>query len=268
VDEEIEEDLLFFEDRAVQQYIRDYGRLTAGAIKSLREATTDAAKRVVYECNYVQVNGMRVNRFQVMARLSQVYIVDQVSRMIDRQLNFVRDNQSLLLCGNARSAKKYRGKNNFNKANDNDNHHVEQTFEHGDANGNDEEVNDNHFLPGSVHGSPRHLKSLANNALAIISELGCTTVFITGTINIDLPEITSQLIRGQSAFDRPDVVCQVFHQRMAAFVHNLKNGKYFGRQLKQQQRIPYPSTSVSNRPKNFPEPKTKEYSGSSIKKNE
>ena len=226
VNVEFEEDLLFFEDRAVQQYIREHGALTIEAVKLLKEA--DTVKKVVHECNYVQVNGLRVNRFQVMARLSQVYIVDQVSRMIDRQLNFVRNSQSLLLCGNTRSAKKYRGKNNYNRANDQDNHQLEQTFEHGDANGNDEEVNDNHFLPASVHGSPRHLKSLANNALAIISELGCTTVFITGTMNIDLPEITTQLIPGQSAFDRPDIVCQVFHQRMAAFVHNLKNGKYFG----------------------------------------
>jgi hypothetical protein len=28
------------------------------------------------------------------------------------------------------------------------------------------------FLPSTFHGSPRHLKEIANNALSIVSELG------------------------------------------------------------------------------------------------
>jgi hypothetical protein len=72
------------------------------------------------------------------------------------------------------------------------------------------------------------LKCLANNGLAVVSEYGCTTAFITLTTNINIPDITSQLFAGQSAFDRPDIVCQVFHQRLQAFIHNLKHGKYFG----------------------------------------
>ena len=157
----------------------------------------------------------------------QVYITDQVSRMVDRQIKFVQKNQELLLCGNSRIKKK---KNRYTK-----NRGVSDTdreppieYEHGDANGLDEEIDDTVFLPASLHGSPRHLKCLANNGLAIVSELGSTTVFITLTMNINLPEIVSQLGPGQSAFDRPDIVCQVFHQRLEAFVHNSKHGKYFG----------------------------------------
>jgi hypothetical protein len=42
------------------------------------------------------------------------------------------------------------------------------------------------------------------------------------------PEIQERLFPGQSAYDRPDIVTEVFHARKQAFVHNLRNGKYFG----------------------------------------
>ena len=45
------------------------------------------------------------------------------------------------------------------------------------------------YLPGSVHGSPRHMASLARNALVLVSEFGCPHVFITLTCNPKWPEI-------------------------------------------------------------------------------
>jgi len=36
------------------------------------------------------------------------------------------------------------------------------------------------------------------------------------------------LLPGQTAFDRPDIVTRVFHQRLDAFLANLRAGKYFG----------------------------------------
>ena len=36
------------------------------------------------------------------------------------------------------------------------------------------------------------------------------------------------LLPGQTAFDRPDIVTRVFHQRLEAFLSNLRAGKYFG----------------------------------------
>lgn len=35
------------------------------------------------------------------------------------------------------------------------------------------------------------------------------------------------LLPGQSAYDRPDIVCRVFHARKNALIHNLKSGCYF-----------------------------------------
>lgn len=65
------------------------------------------------------------------------------------------------------------------------------------------------FLPSSLHGSPRHLKELSNNALSIVSELGPADVFIALTCNPTSQEIQEMLLQGQTAFGRPDIVCQV-----------------------------------------------------------
>ena len=61
----------------------------------------------------------------------------------------------------------------------------------------DEEINDYEqkpdqvFLPSSLHGSARHRKKLALNALTIVTEIGKPTLFITGTVNVNWPEIQS-----------------------------------------------------------------------------
>ena len=87
------------------------------------------------------------------------------------------------------------------------------------------------YLSKSFPGSPRHLRGLAQNALTVVSQLGRPTLFITVTCNTHWPEIQSRLFKGQTAFDRPDVVVQVFKARLSALIHNLKHGKYFGRRI-------------------------------------
>ena len=84
------------------------------------------------------------------------------------------------------------------------------------------------YLASSFNGSPRHLNDLAHNALTIVTEKGKPDLFITGTTNPLWPEITERLFKGQTAYDRPDIVTEVFHARLEAFMHNLRSGKYFG----------------------------------------
>jgi hypothetical protein len=83
------------------------------------------------------------------------------------------------------------------------------------------------YLPSSVHGSPRHMTALAKNALVLVSEFGCPHVFLTLTCNPKWPEIISQLLDGQTAFDRPDVTAAVFKSRLDQMKMNIWNGKYF-----------------------------------------
>ena len=86
----------------------------------------------------------------------------------------------------------------------------------------------NVFLSDSVTGSPRHLKLLAHNGLHIVQAMGLPTVFITLTCNPKWPEIRERLFPSQTAFDREDITCQVFHAKVSSFMANLRVGKYFG----------------------------------------
>jgi hypothetical protein len=64
----------------------------------------------------------------------------------------------------------------------------------------------------------------ARNALVLVSEYGCPHLFITLTCNAKWPEILSQLVHGQTSFDRPDVTAAVFKSRLDQFKMNLRNG--------------------------------------------
>jgi hypothetical protein len=83
------------------------------------------------------------------------------------------------------------------------------------------------YLPDSVHGSQCHLSALAKNALVLVSEYSCPHVFLVLTCNPEWPEIQSQLLNGQTAFDCPDVTVPVFKSRLNKFKTNIRNGKYF-----------------------------------------
>jgi hypothetical protein len=83
------------------------------------------------------------------------------------------------------------------------------------------------YLPSTVHGSPFHTTALAKNALVLVSKFGCPHVFIALTCNPKWPEIVSQLLDGQTAFDCPDVTVAVFKPRLDQMKMNIRNGKYF-----------------------------------------
>ncbi len=70
------------------------------------------------------------------------------------------------------------------------------------------------YLPSSVHGSTRHMAALAKNALILVLEFGCPHVFLTLICNPKWPKIMSQLLDGQTAFDRPEVTAAVFKLRL------------------------------------------------------
>jgi hypothetical protein len=84
------------------------------------------------------------------------------------------------------------------------------------------------YLPGSAHGSSRHMAALARGALTLVSEWGCPHVSLTLTCNPRWPEILSQLHDGQTAFDCPDVTTAVFKSRLDLMKKNIRKRKYFG----------------------------------------
>ena len=146
------------------------------------------------------------NRFQAAARLKQVYLVDMVSRAIDFRLRWNSNNQTKIFGGELQL--RY-----------NADLHITEPVD---------ECERRTFLPSSFHGGRRHLKKLASNALAIVSELGNPSLFITLTCNPNWPEIQELLLEGQTAFDREDLVCQVFKNKLDKVLEKIRNGSYFG----------------------------------------
>ena len=156
------------------------------------------------------------SRFQIMFRLGQIYLVDMISRIIDYRLQFNRFNQESLF-GIVQDT-------NNNSYND-----VENNIEEGD---NSVSIEKSTFLSQSFHGSRRHLLGLASNALCLVSEFGRPTLFITLTCNPYWKEIKCMLFEGETAYDRPDITCKVFHKKLENLLYNLRNGKYFGQKHK------------------------------------
>ena len=65
------------------------------------------------------------------------------------------------------------------------------------------------ILPASHPGSPAKRKSDTEDALAILNRKGRPHLFSTVTMNANWPEITRNLLPGQTAYDRPGLCCRV-----------------------------------------------------------
>lgn len=70
------------------------------------------------------------------------------------------------------------------------------------------------FLPASFTTSPRWYHAYLEDTLAIAARLGAPTFFITFTANPTWQAITNELLPGQTASDRPDVVLRVFRGKL------------------------------------------------------
>jgi hypothetical protein len=82
----------------------------------------------------------------------------------------------------------------------------------------DEEPADDVRLRSTFVHSPAWSSANISDCLALRKALGPVTLFITFTTNPRWPEITSQLLPGQSANDRPDLIVRVFQQYLSAFI--------------------------------------------------
>jgi hypothetical protein len=85
----------------------------------------------------------------------------------------------------------------------------------------DEELVDDVRLPSTFIHSPSWSAANISDCLALRKALGPVTLFITFTTNPRWPEITSQLLPGQSANDRPDLIVREFQQYLSSFMKDL-----------------------------------------------
>ena len=146
-----------------------------------------------------------------MFRLGEMYLVDMISRIIDYRIQFHRYNQHTLFGHNSPNVRLNTTEythtaNDFDQQNDDEiNNDGEENYIY---NGNESDESKT-FLSQSFHGSKRHLLSLAQNALCLVSEYGRPTLFITLTCNPYWTEIKEMLL-GETTYDRADITCKVF----------------------------------------------------------
>lgn len=76
-------------------------------------------------------------------------------------------------------------------------------------------------LPATFAGSARYMQQLYQDAMAIVRARGKPSLFITHTCNPTWAEITRELLQGQDATDRPDVVARVYNIKLKELLHDL-----------------------------------------------
>lgn len=84
------------------------------------------------------------------------------------------------------------------------------------------------ILPSSFTGSPRYMHEKNQDAMTYVRHYGRPDLFITLTCNPNWTEITSNLLFGQKAHNRHDIVARVFHLKVKKFMDLLRKEKLFG----------------------------------------
>ena len=84
------------------------------------------------------------------------------------------------------------------------------------------------ILPSSFKKSPRMMRQLYYDALAIVSEKGPPGWFLTKTIDPMSSDIKQHLLPGQTAADRPDVVTRVFRLELDHMMKFIVQKKLLG----------------------------------------
>lgn len=172
---------------------------------------------------------LRVNRFQLLGRLFQVYLVDMYSRVLDQRLEYIERHQDRFLRGNGTDDSELDDDQGSDDSDDDGEHAV-----NGDDHGGFHDETDPDramrrvFLPSSFKPGPRYRRTLCANALTLWARCGKPTFFITATTNPRWPEIVEQLCRGQTAYDRPDLTCRVFHAKLGMLLEAIRGGFIFG----------------------------------------
>lgn len=141
-------------------------------------------------------------------RLFQQYVIDMWASAEQNRLNYLRMNQRKL------RASVYSG--------------LEDAINATDGNIDLGQLGQRYILPSSYTGSPRHMQQRYQDAMAIARFFGKVDLFITVTANPKWPEITRELLPGQTAFDRPDLVARVFHMKKQAILKEIYENGIFG----------------------------------------
>lgn len=84
------------------------------------------------------------------------------------------------------------------------------------------------ILSTSFIGGPRDMRRRYLNAMALLQRYGKLDLFITMTCNPNWDEIKRELLPGEKAQNRPDLVVPVFFAKLAKLKREIKTNKIFG----------------------------------------
>ena len=142
-------------------------------------------------------------------RLFHQYIVDQYAKVVNQRLEYFRFHQKEI------RAELYQG--------------ITDAIADGETDAR--AVGKRIVLPATFVGGPRQMNKLYQDAMGIVRSLGKPDLFITMTCNPKWPEITRELLPGQSAADRPDLITRVFNLRLKELLRDLTKKLIFGKVL-------------------------------------
>jgi hypothetical protein len=174
----------------------------------IHDCSSDAFKLTnkMYTAYQLHVRTIGFNTIHRCGRLFQEYCVDKFAQIEHERLSYFRTQDYLL-----RSERR-------------------RPLEDAAANGMDlANVGTRIVLPSSFSGGPRQMWQLYHDAMAIVRYCGKPDLFITMTANPNWDEITSALLPGQTAQDRPDLVARVFHLKFQELLALLTEKSIFGK---------------------------------------
>jgi hypothetical protein len=108
---------------------------------------------------------------------------------------------------------------------------LEDVVEHGEHNVNLDDIGHRIVLPSSYVGGPRYMNQQFQDAIALARYYHGFDLFVTFTCNSQWPEITSALLPGQSALDRPEIIVRVFNMYKMSLINKLTKDHIFGHPL-------------------------------------
>jgi hypothetical protein len=177
-------------------------------IEELEDRTTvrlTLARYAAYRLHY------RPGEFNALlrgGRLFTRYVVDLYASIDQQRLSFIERNQPRF-----RAARF----NNLEDANMND-------PDNPDLN----EIGQRVYLPSSYIGGPRNMGQRFQDSMAIARYFRKVDIFLTMTTNPIWDEILHELLPGQTAYDRPDLVARVFHLKKKALIDYIYSKGIFG----------------------------------------
>jgi hypothetical protein len=106
---------------------------------------------------------------------------------------------------------------------------LEDAIHAGDDDVDLNELGQRTVLPSSYIGGPRHMGQRFQDSMAIARYYRKVDIFLTCTTNPKWVEITRELLPGQAAHDRPELVSRVFQLKKEALIDDIYKNGIFGR---------------------------------------